>query len=212
MSSPCRSATARLGAGSGARAATDAQDLTTQREALAAARVAPERVYVDHGRSGTTRARPGLEKAIAACWAGDTLVVTKLDRLARSAVDASTIAAELAAKDVRLSFNGSVYDPLDPIGRMIFGMLSVFAEFEANLVSARTRQGMATARAKGRLKGRKPKLSEKREALLVTMHRSGDYTSAEPAELFDVARATVYRAITRGEAKDQALALPRIDH
>lgn len=88
------------------------------------------------------------------------MVVTKRDRLARSAVDASTIAAELAAKDVRLSFNKSVYDPLDPMGRMIFGMLSVFAEFEANLVSARTREGMSTARAKGRLKGRKPKLSE----------------------------------------------------
>lgn len=113
-----------------------------QREALIAAGVATERIYVDHGRSGTNQARPGLEQAIAACWAGDTLVVTKLDRLARSAVDASTIAAEIATKDVRLSFNGSVYDPLDPTGRMIFGMLSVFAEFEANLVSARTREGM----------------------------------------------------------------------
>jgi len=195
-----------------ARVSTDAQDLTAQREALIAAGVAAERIYVDHGRSGTNRARPGLEQAIAACWSGDTLVVTKLDRLARSAVDASTIAAELAAKDVRLSFNGSVYDPLDPMGRMIFGMLSVFAEFEANLVSARTREGMATARAKGRLKGGKPKLSPKREALLVSMHRSGDYTSAELAELFDVARATVYRAINRHPVDVTAdLALPRGD-
>ncbi|MDN4648506.1 recombinase family protein [Curtobacterium sp. PsM8] len=143
-------------------------------------------------------ARPRLEQAIAACWAGDTLVVTKLDRLARSAVHASTIAAELAAKDVRLGFNGSVYDPLDPMGRTMFGMRSVFAEFEANLVSARTREGMATARAKGRLKGGKPKLYPKREALLVSMHRSGDYTNGELAELFDVARATVYRGFKRG--------------
>jgi DNA invertase Pin-like site-specific DNA recombinase len=195
-----------------ARVSTDAQDITAQREALIAAGVAAERIYVDHGRSGTNRARPGLEQAIAACWAGDTLVVTKLDRLARSAVDASTIAAELAAKDVRLSFNGSVYDPLDPMGRMIFGMLSVFAEFEANLISARTREGMATARAKGRLKGGKPKLSPKREALLVSMHRSGDYTSGELAELFDVARATVYRAINRHTVDvTAALALPRGD-
>jgi len=77
---------------------------------------------------------------------------------------------------------------------------------------SRAREGMATARAKGRLKGRKPQLFEKREALLVSMDRSGDYTSVELAELFDVARATVYRAITRGKAKDQTLALPRIDH
>ncbi|WIB72555.1 CapA family protein [Curtobacterium sp. MCBD17_026] len=61
------------------------------------------------------------------------------------------------------------------------------------------------------LKGRKPKLSEKREALLVSMHWSGDYTSAELAELSDVARATVYRAITRREAADQTPSLPRVD-
>lgn len=193
-----------------ARVSTDAQDLTAQRYALLAAGVSPERIYVDHGRSGTTRARPGLEKAIAACWAGDTLVVTKLDRLARSAADASAIAAELAARDVRLSFNGSVYDPLDPMGQMIFGMLSVFAEFEANLISSRTREGMATARKKGRLKGGKPKLSPKQEAHLVTLHRSGDYTTSELGELFAVSRATVYRAVARGaSSEDQSSPLPR---
>jgi DNA invertase Pin-like site-specific DNA recombinase len=63
---------------------TDDQDLTAQRDALAALDVAPDRIYVDHGLTGTNRDRPGLREALAACRAGDVLVVTKLDRLARS--------------------------------------------------------------------------------------------------------------------------------
>jgi hypothetical protein len=60
--------------------------------------VAPDRIYVDHGLTGTNRARPGLREAMAACRAGDTLVVTKLDRLARSLPDARDIVAELTAR------------------------------------------------------------------------------------------------------------------
>ena len=71
-----------------ARVSTDGQDLTVQRQALADLGVEPDRVYVDHGISGTHRARPGLREALAACRPGDSLVVTKLDRLARSVPDA----------------------------------------------------------------------------------------------------------------------------
>ena len=67
-----------------ARVSTDEQDLTAQRDALDALGVSADRVYVDHGLTGTKRDRPGLREALAACRAGDTLVVTKLDRLARS--------------------------------------------------------------------------------------------------------------------------------
>lgn len=74
-----------------ARVSTTGQDLTAQRNALEALGVAAERVYVDHGLTGATRARPGLREALAACRAGDQLVVTKLDRLARSLPDAGDI-------------------------------------------------------------------------------------------------------------------------
>ena len=67
-----------------ARVSTEEQDLTVQRDGLAALGVAAERVYVDHGLTGANRERPGLREALAACREGDTLVVTKLDRLARS--------------------------------------------------------------------------------------------------------------------------------
>ena len=81
-----------------ARCSTDQQDLTAQRDALAGLGVAPARVYVDHGLTGTNRDRPGLREAMAACREGDTLVVAKLDRLARSLPDARAIADELTVR------------------------------------------------------------------------------------------------------------------
>lgn len=101
-----------------ARVSTDAQDLTAQREGLLALGVDPGRIYVDHGLTGTNRERPGLREALAACRERDTLVVTKLDRLARSLPDARAIAEELTVRQVRLSLGGSVYDPHDPVGRL----------------------------------------------------------------------------------------------
>src|SRR6476620_3062820 len=78
-----------------ARCSTDEQDLTVQREGLAGLGVTADRIYVDHGLTGCNRDRPGLREALAACREGDTLVVTKLDRLARSLPDARAIADEL---------------------------------------------------------------------------------------------------------------------
>ena len=91
-----------------ARCFTDQQDLSVQRDGLVGLGVATERIYVDHGLTGTNRERPGLREALAACRAGDTLVVTKLDRLARSLPDARAIADELTARQVRLNLGGSV--------------------------------------------------------------------------------------------------------
>ena len=86
-----------------ARCSTDKQDLTAQRQALAELSVAPDRIYMDKGLTGTNRARPGLDQAMAAVRQGDTLVVPKLDRLARSVPDARHIADQLQAKGVKLA-------------------------------------------------------------------------------------------------------------
>ena len=184
-----------------ARVSTDAQDLTAQRDALQALGVPAERIYVDHGLTGTTRERPGLREALAACRRGDTLVVTKLDRLARSLPDARDIADELTRREVKLSLGGSVHDPTDPVGRLLFNVLAMVAEFEADLARMRTREGMKVARAKGRLRGKQPKLSARQEAHLVQLHRAGEHTSGELAELFGVARSTVYRALERAQRR-----------
>jgi len=189
-----------------ARVSTDAQDLTAQREALAGLGVDPARIYVDHGLTGTNRARPGLREAMAACRAGDTLVVTKLDRLARSLPDAREIVADLTTRQVKLSFAGTVHDPTDPVGRRLFNVLAMVAEFEADLIRLRTCEGMKIAKAKGRLRGKQPKLNPRQEAHLVALHQAGEHSVLELGDLFGVTRSTVYRAIQRA-ARHRAQAL-----
>jgi len=184
-----------------ARVSTIGQDLTAQREALATLGVDAQRVYVDYGLTGTNRERPGLREALAACRTGDTLVVSKLDRLARSVPDARDIADELAARGVRLNIGGALHDPTDPIGRLLFTVLSMIAEFEADLARARTREGMAVARSKGRLRGKQPKLNPKQEAHLVDLYRVGGHTIGELEELFTITRSTIYRAVGRAGAR-----------
>jgi DNA invertase Pin-like site-specific DNA recombinase len=139
-----------------ARCSTDKQDLAAQRHTLRELGVSDDRVYLDHRMTGRHRKRPGLEQALAAVREGDTLVVPKLDRLARSVPDARAIGDSLAAGGVRLSVGGTVYDPNDPMGKMFFNILATFTEFEVDLLRMRTREGMAIARANGKLKGNSP--------------------------------------------------------
>ena len=124
-----------------ARCSTDKQDLAAQKAALETLGVAVDRIYTDYGLTGTNRSRPGLDQALAAVRTGDTLVVPKLDRLARSVPDARFIADALIARGVRLALGSSVYDPVDPMGKMFFNILATFAESEADLIRLRTREG-----------------------------------------------------------------------
>ena len=180
-----------------ARCSTDRQDPTAQRQALLELGVAEDRIYTDHGLTGTTRARPGLDQALAAVREGDTLVVPKLDRLARSVPDARAIADRLRERGVKLALGRALYDPGDPMGKMFFNILATFAEFEADLIRMRTREGMAIARARGKLRGKQPKLSDRQQRELCRMHATGEYSISDLAELFSVSRPTVYRTLNR---------------
>jgi DNA invertase Pin-like site-specific DNA recombinase len=126
-------------------------------------------------------------------------VVTKLDRLARSLPDARDIVDELTARQVKLNLGGSVHDPADPVGRLLFNVLAMVAEFEADLIKMRTREGMKVARARGRLRGKQPKLSASQEAHLAALHRAGPHTSSELAELFSVALRSTGRSNAPGD-------------
>ncbi len=195
-----------------ARVSTDAQDLTAQQDALQALGVSTRLIFSDKGMTGTNRDRPGLREALAACREGDTLEVTKLDRLARALRDATDISEELTQREVRLNLGGAVYDPTDPVGRLLFNVLGMVAEFESDLIRARTREGMAVARVRGKLKGRKPKLSPAQERHLVALHRAGDHSVSELVELFGIGRATVYRALDRHPVTTSAeVTLTRVD-
>ena len=102
--------------------------------------------------------------------------------------DAHEIADDLAARDVQLSIAGSVYDPRDAMGKL-----------EADLIRARTREGMKVAKAKGRLRGKSPKLTACQEAHLVELVPPTSTPCADLAELFRVGRSTVYRALERAQ-------------
>src|ERR1700756_5572216 len=183
-----------------ARCSTVAQDLTAQRP----------------GPRALSRPRPGLDQALAAVREGDTLTVTKLDRLARSVPDALDILGRLSARGVRLALRGggppldhpaargvrfalggSAYDWSDPFARIFLQILAVIAEFEANLIRQRTREGMDIARQKGKLRGKQPSLSPAQDRAIRRMHDSGDYNVAEIAALFSISRPTVYRSLDR---------------
>ena len=158
-----------------ARCSTDRQDPSVQRHALQDLGVSPDYIYTDHGLTGTSRARPGLDQALAAVRQGDTLVVAKLDRLARSVPDARAIADQLSAKGVRLALGQTVYDPGDPMGKMFFNILATFAEFEADLIRMRTRE-------------------------LRRMYDTSEYSISDLADIFGVSRATMYRTLERGQS------------
>ena len=183
-----------------ASCSTDKQDLAAQKGILATFGVAADRIYTDHGFTGTNRVRPGLDQALAALREGDTLVVPKLDRLARSVPDARDIADNLAARGIKLQLGSAIHDPSDPMGKLFFNILATFAEFEADLIRMRTREGMAVARAKGKLRGKKPKLSDRQHKELRRMYDTGEYSISDLAEVFSISRPTVYRTLGRQAA------------
>ena len=182
-----------------ARCSTDRQDPAAQRQERLELGVVEDRIYTDHGLTGTgtTRAGLGLDQALAAVRAGDTPVVPKLDRLARSVPDARAIADRLQERGVKLALGRALYDPGDPMGKLFFNILATFAEFEADLIRMRTREGMAIARARGKLRGKQPKLSDRQQRELCRMHATGEYSISDLSELFSVSRPTVYRTLNR---------------
>ena len=85
---------------------------------------------------------------------------------------------------MKLALGRALYDPGDPMGKLFFNILATFAEFEADLIRMRTREGMAIARAKGKLRGKQPKLSARQQRELCRMHATGEYSISDLAELF----------------------------
>ena len=103
----------------------------------------------------------------------------------------------LNCRSVVVILGRTLYDPDDPMGNMFFNILAAFAEFEADLIRLRTHEGMEIARAKGKLRGEQPKLSDRQQRELCRMHGTGEYSISDLAELFSVSRPTVYRTLNR---------------
>lgn len=175
------------------RVSTAEQSVEVQRDALVALGVARDKIYLDRGVSGRRRVRPALERALGELRDGDELVVTKLDRLGRSLRDLLDIADEIRSKGAALTVGRTTYDPADPVGAMLFQVLGMAAEFEVAMNRERTREGVARAKAEGKYRGRRSKLSETEATKLRRMHASGEHTAAELGQFFGLHRTSVYR-------------------
>lgn len=173
-----------------ARVSTTDQDLTVQREALKAAGC---EIIREEKVSGTSRqGRDELETLLQFLRPGDTLVVTRLDRLARSMDDLSQIVNELQKRGAALKATEQPVDTSTAAGKAFFQMLGVFAEFETNLRRERQMEGIAKAKAKGVYKGRKPSIDVEEVKRL----RDEDGLGAtEIARKLGIARTSVYRAL-----------------
>lgn len=125
-----------------------------------------EVIYRDHGVSGAKTARPGLDRMMKELRAGDTLTVWKLDRLGRSTIHLLSILDDLRTRGVHFHAITQGIDTSTAVGRMIFGQLAVFAEYERSLISERTKAGMKAAKARGVHIGRPKRFSKVMEKAL----------------------------------------------
>ena len=123
---------------------------------------------------------------------GDTLKVTRLDRLGRSVVHLVTLGAELRERDVGLHVVEQGIDTTTAEGRAMFGMFSVLAELRRELIVANTRDGLAAARARGRKGGGRPRLTPEQAILAQDLYDAGERTVQQIADIFGVPRTTVY--------------------
>ena len=177
--------------------ADGSQTLDLQRDALLAAGVEIRHIYEDRA-SGKTEARPGLDTLKKALRAGDTLVVWKLDRLGRDLRDLVNTVHELTQREVGfkvLSGQGAAIDTTTPSGKLIFGIFGALAEFERELISERTKAGLASARARGRKGGAPFKMTASKVRLaMAAMGQPGTKVGDLCKEL-GITRQTLYRHV-----------------
>jgi DNA invertase Pin-like site-specific DNA recombinase len=172
-----------------ARVSTTDQDLTIQVDAL---RKAGCEVIREEKRSGTTReGRAELDTLLTFLRSGDILMVTRIDRLARSIGDLQDIVRGLKAKGVSLRATEQPIDTSTAAGKAFLDMLGVFAEFETNLRKERQMEGIAKAKSEGVYKGRKPTI----DPVKVRELKATGMGATEIAATLKVGRASVYRVL-----------------
>ncbi len=180
-----------------ARVSTRDQSSTLQTDALVAAGC--ERTFLEMA-SGASRDRPELKAALSYLRAGDTLVVWKLDRLARSVRQLVETAGDLDARGIGLKVLTQQIDTTTPGGRLVFHMFAAIAEFERELTLERTHAGLAVARAAGRRGGRKPALGPAEVKRAKAMLTDPTITVEEVAAQLGVPISTLYRHIPGGRS------------
>jgi len=185
-----------------ARVSTDAQDTALQINALKGAQVV---AYWEEQQSGV-KARPRLEELLGLLQRGDTLVVYKIDRLARSLTDLLRIVERIERVGATLR---SLTEPIEtetPVGRMMFQILGAFAEFERNVINERCKAGIAAAQIRGVKFGRKRRLDYDKAFRM----RNSGMPFTEIATREGVSYTTVIKAIRHMQQSDTCLSAPQL--
>ncbi len=182
-----------------ARVSTAYQNPDHQIDALLRAGVDEKNIHIDYA-SGAKASRPEFDILMQRLREGDTLKATRLDRISRSLLHLVTLGAEMKERGIGLHIIEQGIDTSTPEGRAMFGMLGVMAELQRELILANTADGLASARARGRAGGRRPKLTDQQAALAQELYDKREKTVQEIADLFGVPRTTVYGHLNRSTA------------
>ena len=183
------------------RVSTKEQKFDLQQDALRAAGVLDRYCYQDVA-SGAKQARPGLAACLKALHPGDTLVVWKLDRIARSLLHLLEILQDLQDRQVELRILegvGAQMTPSTSEGKLFLSMLGAFAEFERTLIRERVVAGLVAARARGHTGGRRPRLSAAQQRQAQAL-KQGGLPITEIAQMLQCSRHTVYKALAQAKA------------
>lgn len=180
-----------------ARVSTDDQSLEGQLDQLGRAGCDP--IYSEHA-SGSKDDRPELAQALKALRAGDSLVVCRLDRLGRSLPHLVQTVAELAGRGVGFESLAEHIETTSAGGTLVFNIFASLAQFERQLISERTKAGLAAGRARGRMGGRPPALTVKQLREAKRLLDDPEATVTDVAKTYGVSRATLYKGLRQLEA------------
>jgi len=175
-----------------ARVSTQGQSLDNQVDKLTASGC--KKLFTEK-YSGAKSDRAELQAALGYVREGDALIVTKLDRLARSAVDLGKIAAQLQEKGVDLVVLDQDINTTTPTGKLMFTMIGAFAEFERDLIKERCKEGIAKAKERGVKFGRRPKLSDEKLAEMKAEFEAGVIDRGALATKYGISRPSLYRLV-----------------
>lgn len=183
-----------------ARVSSAGQSLEVQLDKLV--RAGCTKVYQEKRSGRQAENRPELQAALGYAREGDVLVVSRLDRIARSVLDLAKIADHLKRRNVSLRVLDQGLDTTTSEGKLMFNLLGAFAEFEADIRAERQRDGIALAQQKGTKFGRKKALTEAQEERIRKLRMEEGFSIEQLAERFAIGRSSVYRALQASREQD----------
>ena len=186
-----------------ARTSTNDQNLDLQLDALQEAGC--ERIFSDKGVSGTKAVRPGLSEVLAHLRPGDVLVVWRLDRVGRSTKDVLVLVERLQADGVAFRSLTEEISTTGPTGKVLLTIIAALAEMERAVLVERTHAGLAAARARGRVGGRRRMLTPKQDTAIRKLYEARGNSISEIAGMFNVSSPTIWRSLTRTAPVDDAI-------